>query len=154
MIRCFVRILDVTRFFISNISTWLQTCTNVAQEHFTLDALPDSTIILRESNTGPLIWKTHYSTATPTPVVYLYMYKNSVTTMRQSVINGGRRIVCYYRIFLFDVWILSTHSLREHNCLLNSRVAKDKTVNYDIYRHRSGKVWEPSIFNYSLISRP
>ena len=135
-------------FFILCICTELQTCTNVAQEHLRSDALPDTTVnpprIERRTSHLKDPCPTHYRTATPTYVVYLHIYNKSVTTMRQSVINSGRRIVCYYGVFLFDVWILSTHSLREHNCLLNSRVAKDKTVIYDIYRHRSGKVREPT----------
>ena len=55
----------------------LQTCTNVAQEHLRLDALPDTTVIRRESNTGPLIWKTHALPIAPLPLPYKNMkYKN------------------------------------------------------------------------------
>ena len=33
--------------------------TNVAQEHLRSDNLPETTMIRRESNTGPLVWKTY-----------------------------------------------------------------------------------------------
>ena len=45
----------------------LQTCTNVAQEHLRLDALPDTTVIRRESNMGPIVWKTHTLAIAPRP---------------------------------------------------------------------------------------
>ena len=32
---------------------------SVAQEHLRSDALPDTTMIRRESNTRPIVWKTH-----------------------------------------------------------------------------------------------
>ena len=63
----FVRNLDVIWFFISSISTGLRTCTNVAQEHMRSDALPDTTVVRWESNTGPLIWKTHALPIAPRP---------------------------------------------------------------------------------------
>ena len=42
-------------FFISSIRTGLRIRTNVAQEHLRLDALPETTVIPRESNPGPLV---------------------------------------------------------------------------------------------------
>ena len=61
----FVRNLDVTRCFISSISTSLRTCTNVAQEHLRSDALPDTTVIRRKLNTDlsferPMPYQLHH----------------------------------------------------------------------------------------------
>ena len=55
-------------FFILSISTGLRTCINVAQEHLRSDALPDTTVIRQESNTGLSIERSmpyHCTTATP-----------------------------------------------------------------------------------------
>ena len=41
--------------------------TSVAQEHLRLDALPDTTAVRHESNTGPLGWKTHTLPIAPRP---------------------------------------------------------------------------------------
>ena len=63
----FVRNLDVTQFFISGISTGLQTFTYVAQEHLRSDAPPDTTVVRRESNMGPLVGQTHALPFAPRP---------------------------------------------------------------------------------------
>ena len=63
-----VRNLDVTWFFFyfkyQCRSTDLYT--SVAQEH--LRSLPDTTAVRRESNTGPLDWKTHALPTAPRPL--------------------------------------------------------------------------------------
>ena len=51
-----VRNLGVTWFCYFKYQYWYtDLCTSVAQEHLRWDALPDTTAIRRESNTGPLV---------------------------------------------------------------------------------------------------
>ena len=51
-----MRNLGVTWLFYFKYQYWsTDLCTSVAQEHLRWDALPDTTTIRRESNTGPLV---------------------------------------------------------------------------------------------------
>ena len=64
-----VRNHGVTCFYVFKyqcVSTDLYT--SVAQEHSRPDALPDTTMIRKESNTGPLVWKTYALPIAPQPL--------------------------------------------------------------------------------------
>ena len=45
---------------------------SVAQEHLMLDAIPETTVIHQESNTGPLVRKTHALPISPRPIPMIF----------------------------------------------------------------------------------
>ena len=94
----FVRNFDVTRFFISSISTGLRTCTNVAQEHLRSDALSDTTVISRELNTGPLVWKTH---TMPYPLHHWHSKKTGKNRAYNFCVHIKNNKVGHWKWFMF-----------------------------------------------------
>ena len=93
-------------YFISNISTGLRTWTNVPQVHLRLDALADTTVIRRDSNTEPLIWKTHALPIAPQPlpkyINIIYSKSVKITYLLKSFIFFNLGSILVHPLFDYD----------------------------------------------------